>query len=435
MLLYIILVFESYLIMSSQCKKQTDTNCCANCDASHDPHHSVHHCILSKCSRCKIVSYCSKECQIQDWKRHKPNCIRPEKRHPNIQQKPDIIPQGFKICTICQEPLKNNRSILPTCLHEFHYECLCRWLQIKESCPLCNSKCTKFEEQTIEYIRIMRNKDIKEIDIFIKKLELCEKSSSTLNMLSDLYKLKGQANKAEKILKITNTNFPNNIPTLSNLAIFYMQTNQRYLARKYYDKCYSLLDKLDKTHVLAESVLLNYAAFLTQSPEVPKISKDLGGIIKAKTAEKKLKMIEYSLDCANVTIEDQQLARILINTVLEKNPKCYKAYFLLARLTTDIKEQLDFYMEAIKYDNNPLVNYRIAVRLVELNYLDEATTYYEIALGLDRSLTDERISFYFALMSLERLEEGKQILREILIDVPTCVKAQDLLKLIDQFNL
>jgi hypothetical protein len=38
-------------------------------------------------------------------------------------------------------------------------------------------------------------------------------------------------------------------------------------------------------------------------------------------------------------------------------------------------------------------------------------------------------------MSLERLEEGKQILREILIDVPTCVKAQDLLKLIDQFNL
>lgn len=32
---------------------------------------------LSKCSRCKSVFYCSKECQKSHWKAHKPNCKSP----------------------------------------------------------------------------------------------------------------------------------------------------------------------------------------------------------------------------------------------------------------------------------------------------------------------------------------------------------------------
>jgi MYND finger len=31
---------------------------------------------LFKCSRCKIAEYCSKECQMADWKRHKTQCNR-----------------------------------------------------------------------------------------------------------------------------------------------------------------------------------------------------------------------------------------------------------------------------------------------------------------------------------------------------------------------
>jgi hypothetical protein len=29
---------------------------------------------LMQCSKCKAVAYCSRECQVLDWKRHKPAC-------------------------------------------------------------------------------------------------------------------------------------------------------------------------------------------------------------------------------------------------------------------------------------------------------------------------------------------------------------------------
>ena len=30
---------------------------------------------LSKCSRCHSITYCSKECQEEDWPRHSDNCV------------------------------------------------------------------------------------------------------------------------------------------------------------------------------------------------------------------------------------------------------------------------------------------------------------------------------------------------------------------------
>ena len=30
---------------------------------------------MSKCGRCEAITYCSKECQVEDWPRHKDNCV------------------------------------------------------------------------------------------------------------------------------------------------------------------------------------------------------------------------------------------------------------------------------------------------------------------------------------------------------------------------
>ena len=38
------------------------------------------------CSRCKIIKYCSKECQVADWKRHKTECFKiPKIKKASIQ--------------------------------------------------------------------------------------------------------------------------------------------------------------------------------------------------------------------------------------------------------------------------------------------------------------------------------------------------------------
>jgi hypothetical protein len=39
---------------------------CAVCDKKD--------CKLLRCARCHFIAYCSRECQISDWKEHKPQC-------------------------------------------------------------------------------------------------------------------------------------------------------------------------------------------------------------------------------------------------------------------------------------------------------------------------------------------------------------------------
>jgi tetratricopeptide (TPR) repeat protein len=314
--------------------------------------------------------------------------------------------------------------------------CIRRWLEQRQCCPLCNKIFSKDDNLSIEYIRVMREGSIIEINAIIKKLTLCEQSANILNMLSELYKLKGLNDKAEQTLKLSIKKFPSDTWTYFNLAKFYTDTNQRHLARKHHESCLGLLTSADKYSESEYIVLLNFAAFLVQTPKMPEISQDFGKLVKAKTTEKKLQMVNHarSDDCTRVTTDDEEHARRLLNRILEINPKCYKAYILLAKLVSNIEEELRLYSLAIEHDddNSPLANYRVATILLKLDRYTEATDYYKTALELDKSLIEERISYFFGLISIGNIKEGIQRLKEILDDYPNCIKVQNLLKLVDQ---
>ena len=216
-------------MLCSPCGKKGDIDRCANCDTSDDP--------LLACARCMLVKYCSKTCQSQHWKdTHKKQCIPVDKRRPDTQQKPIEKSKDCEICCICMETVKNKyKSRHLVCYHSFHSECIYRWLEERQCCPLCNKIFSKDDNLSIEYIRVMRQGGIIEINAIIKKLTLCEQSANILNMLSELYKFIGLNDKAEQTLKLSIKKFPSDVLTYFNLAKFYTATNQRHLARKYYE--------------------------------------------------------------------------------------------------------------------------------------------------------------------------------------------------------
>ncbi|GAB4840524.1 hypothetical protein Ancab_021293 [Ancistrocladus abbreviatus] len=48
--------------------------------------------------------------------------------------------QESQICTICQKEYEAEESIATTqCGHEYHTDCIRKWLAVKNTCPLCNS--------------------------------------------------------------------------------------------------------------------------------------------------------------------------------------------------------------------------------------------------------------------------------------------------------
>eukprot|EP01117_Protostelium_nocturnum_P002952 TRINITY_DN13887_c0_g1_i1.p1 TRINITY_DN13887_c0_g1~~TRINITY_DN13887_c0_g1_i1.p1 ORF type:complete len:197 (+),score=77.89 TRINITY_DN13887_c0_g1_i1:81-671(+) len=55
---------------------------------------------LSKCSRCKLVFYCNRDCQSKDWATHKANCIKPEDRPKPVSEE---VVVGYVECETFQQ--------------------------------------------------------------------------------------------------------------------------------------------------------------------------------------------------------------------------------------------------------------------------------------------------------------------------------------------
>ena len=403
--------------------KKLSSASCANCFASNLS--------LSACGRCELVLYCSRECQRQHWKNgHNISCVEIKSRKPTQSKKTNQAEsKNSDLCCICIEPVRRQERHMP-CPHSFHSECINKWLEVKKCCPLCNTIFTEDDTLFIEYIRLMRKPDIVKINQLIQILKSKPQTIYALSMLGDMYITINQISKAEEIFKLSEKKFPNNIQSYPNLARLYTIMGQRVLARKYHEKCFKLLDSLEKNIDLELVILLNYAIFLLQSPEIPEIARDFSQIVNAETFDKKLQLIENNSEYSNINPEDVEYASRLIKRALIIDPKYHKAYLVQAKLTSNQDEKISCYNLAIQYDidRSPLSHYKIATILIATDY-KKADIYYKLAIKLNKDLIEERISYFLLLSKCGYIIQGKQIIIEIIKDFPTNEKAQNLLKI------
>ena len=151
-----------------KCAANPEANVCAHCLAQESPDAK-----LSICSRCGLVSYCSKDCQRAHWKaNHKHHCVSKADRTPPASSSPStatrIKPPDKDLppdeCAVCLDPLASGAALctLP-CTHTFHAACVegLRSFGIKQVCPLCRVELPPgpeklFEEAARRYWNVAR---------------------------------------------------------------------------------------------------------------------------------------------------------------------------------------------------------------------------------------------------------------------------------------
>ena len=85
---------------------------------------------LASCSRCKLVAYCSQDCQAAHWRRlpggHKQFCLTLEQRTPAAAE--EASPKGASAavneCTICLTDLEAEATTTLECSHRFDAKCI-----------------------------------------------------------------------------------------------------------------------------------------------------------------------------------------------------------------------------------------------------------------------------------------------------------------------
>ncbi|KAI3929732.1 hypothetical protein MKX01_025900 [Papaver californicum] len=148
---------------------RTIRDCCRVCGNSAN----------SRCSRCKSIRYCSRDCQIQHWRAgHKLECKEDSSRTSCNERRAsgymDTICSKYQQsrkdealveekgpsernlvkelksveeCPICISKIRLSKLRRPsvscdTCKHKFHFSCISKWFSISKNsiCPLCGCK-------------------------------------------------------------------------------------------------------------------------------------------------------------------------------------------------------------------------------------------------------------------------------------------------------
>ncbi len=95
---------------------------CANCGEQAEK--------LLRCTRCKGVRYCGRECQKAHWSQHKQHCLAPK-----IATR---CQECDHQCVICLESLTN--PVTTTCEHTFCQDCLTGHFNANgRNCPICRA--------------------------------------------------------------------------------------------------------------------------------------------------------------------------------------------------------------------------------------------------------------------------------------------------------
>ena len=125
---------------------------CANCNATKSQTGQP---VSQKCNRCKLLAYCSRECQAQHWKSggHKKWCLTPEERsiqksaltEEEVREEKSEVNGNAASCPVCLEPIvstKTDLNITLPCLHVFHISCVedLRSHALQQACPLCRAE-------------------------------------------------------------------------------------------------------------------------------------------------------------------------------------------------------------------------------------------------------------------------------------------------------
>ena len=156
------------------------------------------------CGNCKIVSYCSAECQKADWKLHKQACKKCSQCDKKLGEDAVFCPcQGTRVCPGCYEscecvaqpklPQYESNENCVVCLEEHehytslpcnHKVCTSCWKKIGsqngQCCPVCrrfvnsNEESRKTAMKSSEFLQVVK--------LTQTMIEYCDRSSKTIRI-------------------------------------------------------------------------------------------------------------------------------------------------------------------------------------------------------------------------------------------------------------
>ena len=156
-----------------------------------------------RCSRCRLVHYCSKECQRNNWPAHKSDCIDVNVMKAKLIDLPHSfnktpVEMSHKVnnaaadvcCGICLEDVMQSPHALSNCQHIFCYPCLqsyqtmCKRMQLPLLCPLCRTETEDVQRNHWELAFFNVCKADRQPESSPERAELLHKAIAELELIS-----------------------------------------------------------------------------------------------------------------------------------------------------------------------------------------------------------------------------------------------------------